>query len=39
MLEIEQTINKLDRVFQRVEKFVNRQMTDPDNHERREKRM
>ncbi len=39
MLEVEQTINKLDRMFQKVDKFNNRQFTDPDNHHRREKRM
>lgn len=39
MLEVEQTINKLDRVFQKVDKFNNREFTDPDNHKRREERM
>lgn len=36
---IEKSIHKFDRVFNRVEKFNARAMTDPDNHERREKRM
>lgn len=38
-MEVERAINKLDRVFQKVDKFNNRQFTDPDNHDRREKRM
>lgn len=37
--EIEKSIWKFDRVFNRVEKFDARAMTDPENHERREKRM
>ncbi len=39
MLEVERAINKMDRVFQKVDKFNNRQFTDSENHERREKRM
>jgi hypothetical protein len=30
---------KFDRIFNKVEKFDARAMTDPYNHERREKRM
>lgn len=36
---IEKSIAKFDRIFNRVEKFSARALTDPDNHERREKRM
>jgi len=36
---IEKSIHKFDRIFNKVEKFNARSMTDPDNHERREKRM
>ena len=37
--KIEKSIRKFDRVFNKVEKFNARSMTDPVNHERREKRM
>jgi len=36
---IEKSIMKFDRIFNKVEKFEARSMTDPLNHERREKRM
>jgi len=36
---IEKSIAKFDRIFNKVEKFNARMMTDPENHERREKRM
>ena len=37
--QIEKSIMKFDRIFNKVEKFDARAMTDPVNHERREKRM
>lgn len=36
---IEKAIRKFDRIFNKVEKFEARQFSDPDNHDRREKRM
>jgi hypothetical protein len=36
---IERSILKFDRIFNKVEKFDARAMTDTVNHERREKRM
>jgi len=36
---IEKSIRKFDRLFNKVEKFDGRKFSDPDNHERREKRM
>ena len=36
---IEKSIRKYDRIFNKVEKFDARALTDPVNHERREKRM
>lgn len=36
---IEKAIRKLDRMFNKVEKFHTRKFSDPVNHERREKRM
>ena len=36
---IEKAIAKLDRHFNRVEKFDTRRFNDPDNHDRREARM
>ena len=36
---IEKSIMKFDRIFNKVEKFEARALTDPVNHERREKRM
>merc|ERR1712147_514226 len=36
---IEKSIHKFDRIFNKVEKYDARAMTDPINHERREKRM
>jgi len=36
---IELSIRKFDRLFNKVEKFEARKFSDPDNHERREKRM
>jgi len=38
-VNIEKSIHRFDRVFNRVERFNARAMTDPDNHDRREKRM
>jgi hypothetical protein len=37
--ETEKAIMKYDRMFNKVEKFDARALTDPINHERREKRM
>jgi len=37
--QIEKSIMKFDRIFNKVEKFEARAMTDTLNHERREKRM
>jgi len=37
--QIEKSIMKLDRIFNKVEKFDARSMTDPHNHHRRERRM
>jgi hypothetical protein len=37
--KIEQSIRKFDRIFNKVEKFEGRKFFDPENHERREKRM
>jgi hypothetical protein len=37
--DIEKSIRKYDRIFNRVEKFDARAMTDPLGHERREQRM
>ena len=39
LIETEKAIKKLDRNFRKVDKFHNRKFTDPENHERREKRM
>lgn len=36
---IELAIMKFDRIFNKVEKFDARKFSDPENHERREKRM
>ena len=36
---IEKSIMKFDRIFNKVEKFDARAMTDTVNHERRERRM
>ena len=33
---IEKSIKKFDRIFNKVEKFQSRKFTDPDNHQRRE---
>ena len=38
-IAIEKAIKVFDRHFNRVEKFTARKFNDPDNHERREKRM
>jgi len=38
-VNIEKSIKKFDRLFNRVEKFEARKFSDPDNFERREKRM
>jgi len=35
----EKSIKKFDRIFNKVEKFSARKFIDPENHERREKRM
>lgn len=37
--QVEKAIIKLDRIFNKVEKFDGRKFTDPENHERREARM
>ena len=37
--KIEKSIMKFDRIFNKVEKFDARAMTDVVNHERRERRM
>ena len=37
--QIELAIKKFDRIFNKVEKFKARKFNDPENHERREKRM
>lgn len=37
--QIEKSIRKFDRIFNKVEKFDARKFNDPENHERREKRM
>jgi hypothetical protein len=37
--EVEKAIMKFDRAYNRYEKFVGRAYFDPENHERREKRM
>ena len=37
--KIEKSIKKFDRIFNKVEKFSARKFIDPENHERREKRM
>lgn len=37
--KIEKSIMKFDRIFNKIEKFNARAMTDVANHERREKRM
>jgi hypothetical protein len=39
LIDVEKAIKKLDRLFNRVEKFKLRRYIDRDNHERREKRM
>jgi len=36
---IEKSIAKFDRVFNKIEKFEGRKFSDPESHERREKRM
>ena len=37
--QVELAIKKFDRIFNKVEKFQARKFNDPDNHERRQKRM
>lgn len=37
--QIEKSIKRFDRLFNKVEKFVSRKFIDPENHERREQRM
>jgi hypothetical protein len=37
--QIEKSIRRFDRLFNKVEKFVSRKFIDPENHERREQRM
>lgn len=39
MVEVEKAILKMDRLFNRVDKFNARKYMDLENHERREKRM
>ena len=36
---IEKSIRKFDRIFNKVEKFDARKFVDPENHDRRERRM
>lgn len=38
-MEIEKSINVFDRQFNRIEKFDARKFNDPDQHDRRERRM
>lgn len=38
-MNVEKSIRKFDRIFTRVEAFQGRKFLDPENHERREKRM
>jgi len=38
-VDIEKSIRKFDRLWNKVEKFEARKFSDPDNYERREKRM
>lgn len=37
--KIEQSIRKFDRLFNKIEKFDGRKFFDPENHDRRERRM
>jgi hypothetical protein len=37
--KIEKSIRRFDRIFNKVEKFDSRKFVDPENHDRREKRM
>jgi hypothetical protein len=37
--QIEKSIRKFDRIFNKVEKFEARKFLDPENHDRREQRM
>lgn len=37
--KIEHSIRKFDRIFAKVEKFDKRRFSEPEHHERREKRM
>ncbi len=37
--KIEKSIRKFDRVFNQIERFDGRKLIDPENHERRERRM
>lgn len=37
--KIEKAIKRFDRTFNKVEKFVARKFSEPEHHERREKRM
>lgn len=37
--QVEKAIRRLDRTFNKVEKFDARKFVDPENHDRREKRM
>ena len=39
LVTAETAIRKLDRIFEKVQQFSKRSVLDPDNHERREKRM
>lgn len=36
LIEVEKAVNKMDRLFRKVDKFNNRKYLDPENHERRE---
>jgi hypothetical protein len=39
MVEAEESIERLDRIFRRTTKFASRQFLDVENHDRRERRM
>lgn len=39
LIDVEKAVKKLDRLFNRVQKFHSRKYVDPENHERREARM
>ena len=39
MIKVEKVILKMDRLFNKVDKFNARKFQDPENHQRRETRM